>query len=171
MKVDCIIDGKALSLSVSSHKPLSLILSEDLENPSINSMCGGKACGNCVVLFNEEATLSCLIPAFRIRNATIRTFESYRRSRQYRDIERAYKASGNTPCQLCYNARTLIIESILQELSIETKSHRSDEEAMREMIIRELSLNTCQCIDMAELVQIVEIALTYRNRRSRVSRS
>ncbi len=168
MKVDCTIDGKTLSLSVSSHKPLSLILSEDLDISAVNSMCGGKACGNCVVLIDDEATLSCQIPAFRMRNPKIRTFEGYSRSRQYRDIERAYKASGNTPCQLCYNARTLIIESILQELSIEGKA---SPEASREAIINELSLNICQCIDMGELIQIVEIALTYRNRRRRVRRS
>ncbi|NMA22111.1 MAG: 2Fe-2S iron-sulfur cluster binding domain-containing protein, partial [Spirochaetales bacterium] len=121
MKIDCIIDGKALSLSVNSNKPLSLILMEDLENKSLTSHCGGRACGNCVVLLNDEAILSCMVPAFRIRGMKIRTFESYQRSRQYRDIERAYKASGNTPCRSCYNARTLIIESILQDLSSENK--------------------------------------------------
>ena len=32
MKIDCVIDGKALSLSLNSNKPLSLILAEDIQN-------------------------------------------------------------------------------------------------------------------------------------------
>jgi len=175
MKIDCTIDGKALSLSVNSNKPLSLILMEDLENQSLASYCRGNACGNCLVLLNDEAVLSCLVPAFRIRGAKIRTFESYQRSRQYRDIERAYKATGVRPCPACYNARTIIIESILQDLSDGKQQdgtpNARDVKLDNEKIIRELSLNTCQCMDMAELIQIVEIALGYRNRRRRVRRS
>ena len=176
MKIECTIDGKALTLSVNSNKPLSLILMEDLENQSLASYCRGNACGNCVVLFNDEAALSCLIPAFRIRGAKIRTFESFQRSRQYRDIERAYKAVGSRPCPSCFNAKTLIIESILQDLTTDT-GHPSASTPSKEVVLdkakvaRELSLNSCQCMDMAELIQIVEIALGYRNRRRRVRRS
>ena len=39
MKIDCTIDGKALSLSINSNKPLSLILEEDIQNSSLNSHC------------------------------------------------------------------------------------------------------------------------------------
>ncbi len=182
MKIECTIDGKALSLSVNSNKPLSLILMEDVGIKSINSHCRGKACGNCIVLLNDEATLSCVIPAFRLKDATIKTFDSYQKTRLYRDIERAYKATGNTPCPNCYASKTLIIESILQELTNSTRNRtfgrnnlpparaQNEETPLnKEAIIQELSLNTCQCMDMAELLQIVEIALTYR-RRKRVRR-
>ncbi|MBZ4673616.1 MAG: ferredoxin [Spirochaeta sp.] len=182
MKIECTIDGKALSLSVNSNKPLSLILMEDVGITSINSHCRGKACGNCIVLLNDEATLSCVIPAFRLREATVKTFDSYQKTRLYRDIERAYKATGNTPCPNCYASKTLIIESILQEMTNNTRNRtfgrnnlplaggQNDEAPLdKEAIIQELSLNTCQCMDMAELLQIVEIALTYR-RRKRVRR-
>ena len=182
MKIECTIDGRALSLSVNSNKPLSLILMEDVGAKSINSHCRGKACGNCIVLLNDEATLSCVIPAFRLRDAKIKTFDSYQKTRLYRDIERAYNATGNTPCPNCYASKTLIIESILQEMTSSTRSRTlginnlplsgaQNEETPfnKEAIIQELSLNTCQCMDMAELLQIVEIALTYR-RRKRVRR-
>ncbi len=176
MKIECTIDGKALSLSVNSNKPLSLILLEDVGNKTILSHCKGKACGNCIVLVNDEAALSCVIPAFRLRDATIKTFESYQKTRQYRDIERAYQATGNTPCPNCYASKTLIIESILQDLTnsrnktygrnnLPTKEEQTEEKLDKKAIIQELSLNTCQCMDMSELLQIVEIALTYRRRR------
>ncbi|NBK21163.1 MAG: ferredoxin, partial [Spirochaetia bacterium] len=100
-----------------------------------------------------------------------------------RDIERAYQRNGNTPCPNCYASKTLIIESILQGLTniranktnapimnrpriAPTAEDSLDEQA----ILQELSLNTCQCMHMSELVQIVETALTFR-RRKRVRRN
>ncbi len=182
MKIECTIDGKALSLSVNSNKPLSLILTEDVGNHSLLSHCRGKACGNCIVLLNDEAVLSCVIPAFRLRDANINTFESYQKTRQCRDIERAYQATGNTPCPNCYASKTLIIEAILQDITnggtnrfsqgnlSRTTDNDQEQKLDEKAIIQELSLNTCQCMDMSELLQIVEIALTYR-RRKRVRRN
>jgi carbon-monoxide dehydrogenase small subunit len=183
MKIECSIDGKALSLSVNSNKPLSLILMEDVGNRSLMSHCQGNGCGNCIVLLNEEAVLSCMVPAFRLRESTIRTFDSFQKTRQYRDIERAYQTTGNTPCPNCYASKTLIIESILQDL---TNSHpektsstltgrlrisdNTGESIDEKNIIQELSLNTCNCMDMSEMIQIVEMALGYR-RRKRVRRN
>lgn len=183
MKIECTIDGKPLSLSVNSNKPLSLILMEDMGVRSLCSYCKGNACGNCIVLLNDEAVLGCLIPAFRLRDANIKTFESYQKTRQFRDIERAYQVTGNNPCPNCYAAKTLIIESILQELtnggrakglgrkSLPVREENMSEEKLdKQALIQELSLNTCQCMDMTELLQIVELALTYR-RRKRVRRN
>jgi len=183
MKIECTIDGKALSLSVNSNKPLSLILMEDVGNRTLLCHCKGKACGNCIVLLNDEAVLSCVIPAFRLRNATVTTFESYQKTRQCRDIERAYQRNGNTPCPNCYASKTLIIESILQSLTsirpnkvnIPMMSRprvptNMEDTLDEQVIIQELSLNTCQCMHMSELVQIVETALTFR-RRKRVRRN
>ena len=45
MKIECTIDGKALTLSVNSNKPLSLIIMEDLENQSLVSYCRGNEIG------------------------------------------------------------------------------------------------------------------------------
>ena len=71
MKIDCTIDGKALSLSINSNKPLSLILEEDIQNTSISSHCSGRMCGLCVVLMDGKAVLSCLVPAFEIEHSPV----------------------------------------------------------------------------------------------------
>jgi len=180
MNLDCIIDGRGLSLSVNSNKPLLLILTEDVGNRSLNSNCHGTNCGNCIVLVNDVAVLSCLVPAFRLKDANIQTFEGFSKTRQCRDIERAYQVSGNMPCPNCYASKTLLIESILQNL---TGEHHAGKEIsmpgkMRSQIIgdameldenaiaKELALNTCQCMDTGELLQIVEIALSYRRRKN-----
>ncbi|HRV24148.1 MAG TPA: ferredoxin, partial [Sphaerochaeta sp.] len=122
------------------------------------------ACGNCIVLVNDVAVLSCIVPAFRLKDAKIRTFETFHRTRLCRDIERAYRASGNKPCPDCYASKTLLIESILTELMSST---RSREEGMvdEKAIMQELSLNTCPCMDVTELLEITIQAFEYRRRR------
>ena len=182
MTLDCTIDGKMLSLSVNSSKPLLQILSEDVDNNTLTSNCHGDGCGNCLVLVNGYAVLSCMVPAFRLKDADIQTFESFSKTRQYRDIERAYQATGNSPCPNCYASRTLLIESILQSL---TGAHHADKENPmprgsvigesnkldEKTIVKELSLNTCQCMDTGELLQIVELALSYRSRKNVIRRA
>jgi len=180
MNLDCIIDGKGLSLSVNSNKPLLLILTEDVGYRSLNSNCHGSRCGNCLVLVNDIVVLSCLVPAFRLKDANIQTFDGFSKTRQCRDIERAYQVTGNMPCPNCYASKTMLIESILQNLTGE--HHAGKEISMpgrlrpqivgettpldEEAVAKELSLNTCQCMDTGELLQIVEIALSYRRRKN-----
>ncbi|MFA6844182.1 MAG: 2Fe-2S iron-sulfur cluster-binding protein [Sphaerochaetaceae bacterium] len=180
MTLDCTIDGKGLSLSVNSNKPLLLILTDDVGNKSLNSNCQGHNCGNCIVLVNNVAVLSCLVPAFRLKDTNIQTFEGFAKTRQCRDIERAYQTLGNMPCPNCYASKTLIIESILQNLTgdhhegkqvtmplrARTRIPNSTQEFDEKNVIKELSLNTCQCMDTSEMLQIVELALTYRRRKN-----
>src|SRR5574344_814849 len=118
MNIDCNIDGKNYSFSTNSDKPLLQILIEDLEVESMMSLCKGAYCGNCVVLLDGEAVLSCLVPAFELRSKTILTFEGFSKTKNYRDIERAYNSTGHKPCQYCYNSKTLLIESIVNRYSI-----------------------------------------------------
>jgi carbon-monoxide dehydrogenase small subunit len=176
MKIECTIDGKHLSLSVNSNKPLSLILMEEVGNQSLNSRCRGDNCGNCIVLLNGEAVLACMIPAFRLRGMEVKTFDSFQKTRACHDIERAYMATGSKPCPNCYAAKTLIIESILQGMEQPSEEQSfpmpsrgripsATEELNPEKVIQELELNTCRCMDSAELLQIVNIAAGYRRRR------
>ncbi len=203
MTLDCEIDGKNLSLSVNSCKPLLRILSEDVDDHTLESNCNGKRCGNCLVLVGnetKEAVLSCMIPAFRLQGAAIQTFNAFSKSRAYKEIARAYKETGYCPCPNCYASRTLLIESILQRItksrSIEEAKEKAqnsrtigskkeqeegsddrkklEEEEKRmqqDEIVKELSLNTCQCMDTGQLLKIIELVLFYRRHRNAVRKA
>ena len=82
MKIDCTIDGKTLTLSLNSDKPLSLILRENMGDEGYVNHCSGRMCGLCAVLVDGKAVLSCMVPAFEIRGKTVTTFESFRRSKE-----------------------------------------------------------------------------------------
>ena len=160
MKVECTIDGKMLSLSISSDKPLSLILIENLNNPSLESRCFGHQCGNCIVLMNGKAVLSCLVPAFAIKGATITTFEAFSRSRDYRDIEKAIGVVGNTPCSKCEASRVMLIEHILR------RYENNDLEIDEGEILQENAIIKCTCMDQKTFLNIVREALAFRRKRN-----
>lgn len=124
MKLNCTVNGNQLSIVVNSDKPLSQILRDTVDSFPNNSQCFGGYCGNCVVMVNGNATLSCLVPAFSLNGASILTFEGYKKTRFYKDIERAYNDIGNQPCTQCYASKTMLIESILIKMDKENQNRK-----------------------------------------------
>lgn len=159
MKIECTIDGSTLSLNLNSNKPLSRILMDNLDNRSIKTHCEGEMCGQCIVLINNKPVLSCLVPAFEIRGRNIITFDSFQKTKNYKDIEKAYEIVKARACTNCFNAKTLIIESLI-----------SRGETSEEDIIKELSIVKCHCLTPQDAVKIVKEAIEIRRRR-RVRRS
>ena len=125
MRLNCNINGSQYSLVVNSDKPLSEILKEQIITFADNSQCQGASCGNCIVLINGNAALSCLLPAFKINGSSILTFEGFQKTRFCHDIERAYAEIGNQPCPQCYASKTIIIESILNKVDKENQNRMS----------------------------------------------
>ena len=126
MRLNCNINGSQYSLVVNSDKPLSEILKEQIITFADNSQCQGASCGNCIVLINGNAALSCLLPAFKINGSGILTFEGFQKTRFCHDIERAYAEIGNQPCPQCYASKTIIIESILNKVDQENQNRISN---------------------------------------------
>lgn len=165
MKIECTIDNKRLQFTVNSNKPLNLILMEEVESVSLNSRCHDGNCGNCVVLMNDDAVLSCLIPAFRLMDAKIVTFDGYQKTRFWHDMERAYDDTKTQPCPQCFASKTLIFESLLHTLGKPETGDKGDDLPDATTIVNELRLNTCNCLDAKEMIDIFNVAANYRRRR------
>ncbi len=130
MKIECTIDKITQTLNVNSNKPLNLILNEDITPGKNLSHCDGDLCGNCIVMIDDKAVLSCLIPAFLIKGKQITTFDGYRKTRFWHDIERAYDDTHLHPCSHCFSSKTLILESLLQQIvKTENIHHHGFDEA------------------------------------------
>ncbi len=155
MKIDCTVDGKTLTLSLNSNKPLSLILQENLDVQTLSSHCRGKLCGLCAVLIDGRAALSCMVPAFELRGKNITTFDQFQKTRNMKDIAKAYEILGVEPCQDCYASRSIIFESILN--SGETNPSE---------IKRTLSAVRCPCMESDDEVNIVMKAMEIRRKRN-----
>ena len=154
MKIDCTIDGKTLTLSLNSDKPLSLILRENIGIDDINH-CNGRMCGLCAVLLDGKAVLSCLVPAFELNGKEVITFDSYQRTKAMKDIEKAYELTGATPCTDCYASRTIIFESLISEGITD-----------RMEILKQMSLIKCHCMTPDDEVAVVLRAIDIRRKRN-----
>ncbi len=155
MKIDCTIDGKTLTLSLNSDKPLSLILRENMGDDGAVNHCNGEMCGLCTVLVDGKAMLSCMVPAFEIRGKTVTTFDSFRRTRNMKDIEKAYESVGRYPCTECYASRSLIFESLIDEGITDPGE-----------ILKELSIVRCPCMDPEDEIMIVRRGIEIRRKRN-----
>lgn len=175
MIIRCTIDGMPYTFNENTDKPLSRILEENVPSFPFNSKCTGAGCGNCLVIFNNELKLSCLIPAFKVNGSAVVTFEGFKKTRGFRDIERAYLQTECQPCSQCYAAKTLIIETLISKMeqinsvisasSMLAHQRHKLQTINRAMIAKEMAVNPCQCVDIPDLEKIINQA--YMNRSSR----
>lgn len=155
MTVDFEIDNKTLSLNVNSNKPLLLIIEEDIGSKSLKYRCKNHDCGLCVVLVDGRARLSCSIPAFELIGKKVITFDEFEKSDNMTDIAKAYEITGNKPCPICYGARSLIIESLL-----------NDNETDPDNIVRMMSAVSCSCLLPESLLALYRKATEIRRKRN-----
>lgn len=173
MKIECTIDGKRLSFSLNSNKPLSLVLQENCDYTTINAHCRGKNCGLCLVLLDNMPVLSCMVPAFEIHGKTITTFESFLRikyfNRKLNDIEKAYGDLGIRPCDDCYTSRTILFDyltDIIIAKNNEQPSFDSGAEPFNvESLVKEMSIIKCTCMDLHDVRQILNRIRIIREKR------
>jgi len=175
MKLNCTIDGTQHSMIVNADKPLNLILREAADSFPIASRCLHASCGNCMVLINGSAALSCLIPAFRVNGAAILTYAGFRKTRFCHDIERAYAETDTRPCSQCYASKTLLIGSLLNRydqtratlhMDLRDENRQTTSILDQDYIEKEMGINMCSCTQFTQIEKVIELAYTYRRRRS-----
>lgn len=158
MKIDCTVDGKALTLNINSDKPLSLILRENLGNETINTA----GCFNpeSLVFLDGVPVISSIVPAFECDGKEIVTFESFRTSPAMKDIEAAYAKVGVHPCLDCTPSRSMMIDSLAND---------SKDDPV--LLKKELAMIGCSCIDLNDQVQVVGKLIEIRRNKQRVRKS
>lgn len=172
MKLDLTIDDEIYSLNENANKPLSMILRKLFPSFVGNNSCMGASCGNCLVLVNGEVLLSCLVPAFRLEGASVVTFDGFRKTKDFKDIEKVYEELQIKPCQQCIASKTLLIYSILKRMEEQysAKKTQTAEDFLRKFdisyISKDLALNSCQCVNAVDFTTIVHRVFMNRSRRN-----
>ncbi|MGX8685289.1 MAG: 2Fe-2S iron-sulfur cluster-binding protein [Spirochaetales bacterium] len=175
MKLNFTVDGVQHNINVNADKPLNRILEELVPSFAISNACKNASCGNCMVLINGNAALSCLIPAFRANGTSVMTYSAFRKTRFCHAIERAYAETGTRPCEQCYASKTLLIGSLLnrydQTRTILDVNKTQDNKQNTSIydhsyLEREFGLVSCKCVDVGQLAQVVELAYAFRRRQS-----
>ena len=83
------------------------------------------------------------------------TFDQFQKTRNMKDISKAYEVVGVEPCKDCYASRSIIFESLI-----------SSEETTPDEIKRTMSVVKCNCMETVDEVNVVTKALDIRRKRN-----
>jgi carbon-monoxide dehydrogenase small subunit len=117
--------------------------------------CLAGQCGACTVIFNEQVSPACLIPAFKIQGSEIITIEGFSQTIEYQEIINAFTQEHLGNCGYCESGKVLCTEALLEHIPLPTK----------EEILMAFSGIKCRCTNVERLVKAVNNIAETRQRR------
>ncbi len=160
MTVAFMLNGRSVTVNVEPERRLVDILREDFELTRTKAGCYAGDCGACTVLLNGALAVSCMLPAFALRGASVLTIDGFSRTRDYGDILRSFNEAGYAPCGYCAQGRILSVHVLLEKHA----------EPSEEQILSGLAGIGCQCADYSTLLRAVSLAASARKSRRRARR-
>src|SRR6056297_1063456 len=148
MEIKFRLNGKIETLEVNPVKRLLDILREDFELTSVKEGCGEGECGACMVLMDNKAVNSCMIPAGNVHGKNITTVEGLRSTEQYKTIEQAFLDAGSVQCGFCTPGMVISAEALLR------KNPDPDEDEIKAA----LEGNLCRCTGYNMIIEGVKLA-------------
>jgi aerobic carbon-monoxide dehydrogenase small subunit len=135
IRVQCTVNGRALTLETYPMARLLDVLREQGGLTGTKEGCGEGECGACSVEIDGALVNSCLVPALQAEGATIRTIEGLADHERLHAVQQAFLTYGGAQCGICTPGMILAAVNLLAR-----NPHPSESD------IREgLSGNLCRC--------------------------
>ena len=145
IRVQCEINGKAVSLEAHPTARLLDVLREHAGLTGTKEGCGEGECGACSIEMDGALVNSCLIPALQAQGAKVRTIEGVAGAVELSAVQQAFLSRGGAQCGICTPGM------ILAALNLLSRNPRPTENAIREG----LSGNLCRCTGYTKIVESV----------------
>ncbi len=149
------LNHQPISVKAPANRRASEIFHTDLRIQSLDPCCHNGSCGKCMVLLDNKLVLSCLVPAFSLREKNVLTLEGLKQMEEYQDIKRAQEKMGIRVCNQCSSLVMLTTQSILQGDIPPTKWD----------IMGAFTHYNCSCSSIEALTDFVQEARAYRRGR------
>src|SRR5260221_14759466 len=148
IRLQCEINGNALSLEAYSMARLLDVLREQAGLTGTKEGCGEGECGACSIEMDGVLVNSCLIPALQADGATIRTIEGVAHAVELSAVQQAFLMQGGAQCGICTPGMILAARNLLERNPEPTESE-----------IREgLAGNLCRCTGYTKIFESVVAA-------------
>ncbi len=145
IRVQCLVNGKTLSIETFPMARLLDVLREQAGLTGTKEGCGEGECGACSIEMDGELVNSCLIPALQAEGARIVTIEGIAGAVDLSLVQQAFLTHGGAQCGICTPGMILAARNLL--------SHNADP---TESEIREaLSGNLCRCTGYTKIFESV----------------
>ena len=155
IRVQCEINGRAMSLEAYPMARLLDVLREQAGLTGTKEGCGEGECGACSIEMDGALVNSCLIPALQADGATIRTIEGLAHAVELSAVQQAFLTYGGAQCGICTPGMILAASNLL------ARNPEPTETEIREA----LSGNLCRCTGYTKIFEsVLEACRTQRHR-------
>jgi aerobic carbon-monoxide dehydrogenase small subunit len=156
IRVQCEINGKALSLEAYPMARLLDVLREQAGLTGTKEGCGEGECGACSIEMDGALVNSCLVPALQADGTKIRTIEGLADAGVLSAVQQAFLDQGGAQCGICTPGMILAARNLLSRNAEPTESE-----------VREaLSGNLCRCTGYTKIfASVLEACRIQRPRR------
>jgi aerobic-type carbon monoxide dehydrogenase small subunit (CoxS/CutS family) len=145
IRVQCQVNGKALSLETFPMTRLLDVLREQAGLTGTKEGCGEGECGACSIELDGALVNSCLIPALQAEGANILTIEGVAGAVHLGAVQEAFLKYGGAQCGICTPGMILAARNLLSR-----NAHPTETE------IREaLAGNLCRCTGYTKIFESV----------------
>ena len=148
MKIEFVVNGKAIILEVEPLKRLLDILREDLDLISVKEGCGKGECGSCTVLMNGRRINACLVPALQLGGSRIYTLEGVRTWPSFNAVEQVFIEEGAVQCGFCMPGMVMSALALLHELR---------PPYTEKQIKASIAGNMCRCTGYTKIIDTVKV--------------
>jgi aerobic carbon-monoxide dehydrogenase small subunit len=151
MKADlnCVVNGKARSVTVPVNRTLAEFLRDDLNLHGCRIACDGAVCGACTVLLDGKPAASCSTFAFEAEGTQIETIESLSGgSAKLHPIQQAFLDQNAFQCGFCTAGLIMSVKALLA-------AHPSPDD---KTIAEWLRSNVCRCTGYKTILEATRLA-------------
>jgi aerobic carbon-monoxide dehydrogenase small subunit len=156
MKVEFVLNGKAVEADVEPRTTLADCIRDQFRQTGTHLGCEHGVCGACTVLVNGEAVRSCLTLTVQAAGDSVVTVEGLSNDEGLTPLQAAFRKHHALQCGFCTPGFLTTAHALL------TEEPDADEDRIREV----LSGNLCRCTGYIPIIQAV---LEARNAYGRIA--
>jgi carbon-monoxide dehydrogenase small subunit len=143
-----------VTLTVNNHeaeflaKPGATLLTALREHLGLHAAkrgCAQGTCGACIVVVDDRAVPSCLIPVVTIDGSTVRTLEGLATGADLSTLQEAFVAGFATQCGFCTSGMLMSATALLAETPAPTRYD----------VVRAISGNVCRCTGYEAIIDAI----------------
>ena len=142
------INGRAHTLTVSTHRTLLEVLRDDLGLTGTKCGCEIGECGACTVLLDGQPVNSCLVPAPQIAGREVTTVEGLMPDGRLHPLQESFLDHDAVHCGFCTPGMLLSAKALLDR-----NPHPTETE-----IRTAISGNLCRCTGYQQIVDAIRQA-------------
>ena len=144
-EIEMMLNGKPCTLHGAQGKTLLNALRENAGLTGTKEGCAEGECGACTVWLNDQAVMSCLVPAAQVHGASVTTIEGLARGSELHPLQQAFIDCAAVQCGYCIPGMLMAGAKLLDE------RHHPDLEQVQVA----LSGNLCRCTGYRKILDAV----------------